>query len=154
MQGDHTGISMSDPEGIAVVALTALVYLGVRLLPRLIAGARSFSSPAEVQRKLKNGEPILLLDVRARTEFVSDLGHVQESVNIPLDELKARLREPEFLERCRSVVVVVICQTDARAAFAVRRLRRSGIPNAFALSGGLSAWVDAGYPLRRWTDRG
>lgn len=142
-------ISISSFEGIAIVAGVALVYLAIRLLPRLLAGWRAYVSPPEMKQRLETDEPLLFLDVRTAQEFRGDLGHVPGALNVPLSDLKARLAQPAFLAEWRDATVVTVCRSDPRAAFAVRLLRRAGFSKVLVMSGGMSAWVNVGLPVER-----
>lgn len=70
----------------------------------------------------------VLLDVRTEEEFQA--GHLEKSVNIPVDELRERIGEiPKDKE------IVVYCQVGIRGYLAQRILSQNGY-NAFNLSGG------------------
>lgn len=79
-------------------------------------------SPEEV------GEDDLVLDVRTPQEFAD--GHIEGSVNIPLDELRARLDEVP-----NSTRIVVTCAVGLRGYIAARILAGHGI-KAENLTGG------------------
>lgn len=86
----------------------------------------------------------LLVDVRTPLEFAS--ARIEPSVNIPLDQLDARMDDiPE------AAAVVVVCRTGVRAMTAAEALVRAG-RRARVLEGGVNAWRRAGLPLRegRW----
>ena len=84
-------------------------------------------SPEEV------GEGDLVLDVRTPQEFVA--GHIEGSVNIPLDELRARLDEVP-----NSTRIVVTCAVGLRGYIAARILAGHGI-KAENLTGGYRMYV-------------
>jgi glyoxylase-like metal-dependent hydrolase (beta-lactamase superfamily II)/rhodanese-related sulfurtransferase len=90
---------------------------------------------------LREGEAApLLLDVRTPLEFESE--RIEGSLNLPLDELDARVDElPEQPE------VVVVCRTGVRATIAAEALGRAG-RRARVLEGGVHAWRRARLPLR------
>ena len=137
---------LSGYEYIVVVAVF-LIYGAIRLLPRLIAGFGAYLSAPEVKHQLDQHRPLLLLDVRSPREFAAQPGHIPGALNVPLAELKGRLADDGFLrDRCEQPVIT-ICQTDSRAAFAVRMLRRFGFTQPQVLSGGMNAWQQEGYPV-------
>lgn len=74
------------------------------------------------------GEDDLVLDVRTPQEFAA--GHIEGSVNIPLDELRARLDEVP-----NSTRIVVTCAVGLRGYIAARILAGHGI-KAENLTGG------------------
>jgi len=140
-------INITDPEGIVLLLAVAFIYLGIRLLPRLLVGFGNFVPPAEVKTRMDADQPLLLVDVRSRSEFVGELGHVQGALNAPLPELAMRLRQDPELAADGERTVVAICRSDARAAFAVRRLRRAGFKRVLVMSGGMLGWLADGLPV-------
>jgi rhodanese-related sulfurtransferase len=72
------------------------------------------------------------LDVRTAEEFAA--GHIQGAVNIPIDVLRARLKE---IPRDREIVTY--CQVGQRGYVATRILRQSGF-SAGNLSGGYKTY--------------
>lgn len=74
----------------------------------------------------------VLLDVRTREEY--DGGHVEKSVNLPLDELRTVTDKID-----RSVPVFVYCLSGARSAQAAALLRRLGYENVKNI-GGISSY--------------
>lgn len=81
----------------------------------------------------------LLVDVRSGTEFAS--GHIPGAVNIPMDQIEARLDDLGV-----NVPLVLICQAGKRARMTAGLLapcqRRITV-----LDGGTKAWIDAGFPV-------
>ena len=71
----------------------------------------------------------VLLDVRTREEYLE--GHVEKSVNIPLDELGRVTEEIE----CTQTPVFVYCYSGARSAQAAAVLRRLGYVNVKKIGG-------------------
>jgi NADPH-dependent 2,4-dienoyl-CoA reductase/sulfur reductase-like enzyme/rhodanese-related sulfurtransferase len=74
----------------------------------------------------------LLVDVRTAAEFAS--GHVPGSLNLPVDELRARVNE---LPRDRDIAVY--CQVGQRGYLATRILRQAGFA-AFNIAGGYKTY--------------
>jgi NADPH-dependent 2,4-dienoyl-CoA reductase/sulfur reductase-like enzyme/rhodanese-related sulfurtransferase len=81
---------------------------------------------------VSNAKPSLVIDVRTPTEFAA--GHIPESVNIPLDELRNRLSE---LPRDRELIVY--CQVGQRGYLATRILRQAGF-SAANMTGGFKGY--------------
>ncbi|MCC6147288.1 MAG: molybdopterin-synthase adenylyltransferase MoeB [Anaerolineaceae bacterium] len=90
--------------------------------------------PAEVVRRLENGEDIFLLDVREPVE--QQVVHLPGAVNIPYGQLSSRLTE---LPSDRDIIA--FCRTGSRSAFAVQYLKAEGFDNARNLRGGTNAWA-------------
>lgn len=77
-----------------------------------------------------------ILDVRDRYEWVA--GHDPRAEHLPLPTLPGA-RTPNWHSR----PVVVLCRSGNRAKAATLLLRHRGV-EAFAVSGGMNAWRDAG----------
>jgi rhodanese-related sulfurtransferase/DNA-binding transcriptional ArsR family regulator len=94
----------------------------------------------ELFRRLSEGQ-VLVLDVRPEAEYAA--GHIPGAVNVPHDQLAARLAEiPEstdIIAYCRGRYCVF-------APDAVRLLRSRGF-SARPLEGGLPGWRLAGLPV-------
>jgi len=81
----------------------------------------------------------LLVDVRSGAEFAS--GHIPGAVNIPLDQIEARLDDLG-----RSLPIILACQSGARARMAAGLLEPCHRQMS-VLEGGTKAWIDAGLPV-------
>jgi len=99
-------------------------------------------SPARLAERIGAGSAPLILDVRTRAEYRQ--GHIPGAVNIPHDELRARMAE---LPIARSDEVVVHCQRGGRARLAEAALRQGGYSNVRDLSGHWQAWRAAGLSV-------
>jgi len=79
------------------------------------------------------------IDVRSPGEYAS--GHIPGAVNIPMDQIEARLKD--LLPK---VPIVLVCQAGKRARMVAGLLEpcRSDVT---ILEGGTSAWSSAGLPL-------
>ncbi|MDP3398803.1 MAG: FAD-dependent oxidoreductase [Bacteroidales bacterium] len=86
-------------------------------------------------RKAAKSDPAndFLLDVRTKEEY--SLGAIDNSVNIPLDELRGRLSEIPTDKR-----VIVYCAVGLRGYVASRILYQNGFENVFNLSGGYKTY--------------
>jgi len=95
-------------------------------------------SPAQAYEKFQKGA--FFLDVRSQAEW--DQVHIAKSSLIPLDELPSLLDE---LPRDREIVVV--CLSGHRSKEGMITLQQAGFSRASCMTGGLTAWKAAGYPL-------
>jgi glyoxylase-like metal-dependent hydrolase (beta-lactamase superfamily II)/rhodanese-related sulfurtransferase len=102
-------------------------------------------SATDLQALREQGPPPFLLDVRTPLEFESE--RVDGSLNVPLDQLDARLDAIPV-----QADVVVVCRTGVRATIAVETLARAG-RHARVLEGGVHAWRRARLPLRKGRKR-
>lgn len=138
---------MLTAEGFLLVLVVALVYGTIRTLPRLIAGRHAYVPATDVKRDMDAGTDLLVLDVRSPAEFSGEPGHIPGALNVPLEQLRIGLADGALNGRDRDMPVVAVCRSDARAAFAVRMLKRRGFRKVHVLSGGITAWEEEGFPL-------
>jgi rhodanese-related sulfurtransferase len=95
-----------------------------------------------LQEKLGGKMPPLVVDVRNPPELAAE-GRIAGSVNIPMNELPARLSEiPEERE------VVTVCKVGMRSFNAAGWLRQLG-RKAVSLQGGMDRWKALGLPVSR-----
>lgn len=91
-----------------------------------------------------NREDAVLVDVREAAEFGG--GHIPNSRHIPLSQFDKRLPE---LEKFRERAIIVNCASGNRSGSACSALRKAGFAKVFNLSGGISAWDQAGLPITK-----
>ena len=91
------------------------------------------------QLRSSSSIPAQLVDVRSGAEFAS--GHIPGAVNIPMDQIEARL-DDLVLDH----PIVLVCQTSQRARMTAGLLEPCGRHIA-VLEGGTKAWIDAGLPI-------
>jgi rhodanese-related sulfurtransferase len=90
--------------------------------------------------RLDAGEDIYLLDVR-NPEELEEHGVIEGAINIPIDQLEARLSEvPQDKE------IVTYCMRGGRASRAADMLREAGYTEPIEY-GGITAWKEAGKPV-------
>jgi len=116
-----------------LVALVGILLLGSKITPSVEI------TPAQAYAKFKQGA--FFLDVRSQDEW--DQFHIAGSTLIPLDQLQNRLSE---LPRDKDIVVV--CLSGHRSQSGVTFLQQAGFKQISCLSGGLQAWIAAGYPIQ------
>lgn len=91
----------------------------------------------ELKRIMENDPTVQIVDVRSQDEFES--GHVPRAVNIPLEQLEARLDD-------LGGRVAIFCRTGNRASMACDLLSAHH-DNVMIVDGGLVAWSEAGLPV-------
>lgn len=89
-------------------------------------------APEELKTLLAAGNT-LLLDVRTPEEL--EIASLPGALNIPLNELPARLSELN-----PAAPIVVLCHHGVRSEMAGRLLERNGFADVSHLSGGIDAW--------------
>ena len=97
---------------------------------------QKFMEPDELRERLRRGEELVLIDVRSTEEYAS--GHIDGAINIPTDQLAARLGEAPS-----DVAIVTVCNRGgARSCGAAKQLQGLGYGNALPLRGGMRGWRD------------
>lgn len=90
----------------------------------------------DLSQKLKQGDPLTVLDVRTDQEW-SD-GHIDGAIHIHGGTLEER-----FEEVPKDKPVAVICGSGYRATIASSFLQREGYENVANVMGGMSTWKAA-----------
>jgi rhodanese-related sulfurtransferase len=83
-----------------------------------------------------------VLDVRSAEEYAT--GHVPGAVNVPYDQVAARLAE---LPRDREIVLY--CRSGRRAGLAADVLAANGFKRLTQLAGDMPAWAASGNPVEQ-----
>ncbi len=117
---------------------------GAMLAWPLVRGANAGSLTAQGAVQLINRERAVVVDVREPDEFAA--GHVTGAKNVPLDQLEAKLATTV---KNKSLPLLLICASGARAQRAVATAKKLGYEQAQAISGGLKSWKDANLPVEK-----
>jgi rhodanese-related sulfurtransferase len=110
------------------------------MLNRSTGGLRITASQAV---QLINREKAVLIDVREPAEYAA--GHAAGSRSVPLGGLEAS----GDLPKNKSLPLVLVCASGARASRAAATLKKLGYENARVLAGGVTAWQEANLPVER-----
>ena len=110
-----------------------------------IVHSKTSITPRELHRRMTEGLPIELLDVRTPAEHATV--HVSGARLLPLDKLAAAtvLRNRG---RC-DAPLYVMCQSGTRSAKAIEKFQQAGFEGCVQVEGGIEAWVKAGLPVER-----
>lgn len=119
----------------------------MKTLKELLAEARQVvpeEGPADLQRRMKSGEKVVVIDVRDPDEFRD--GHIEGSANISRGFLEFRIgtavSDP-------ATPIVLYCQTGLRSVLAAKALRELGYATVINLQGGYQKWVQSGLAVVR-----
>ena len=105
-------------------------------------------SVQEVRRRVDEGKPLHIVDVRTPAEFAQV--HAQGARSIPLNRITpAEVRNGHPPEE----PIYLICKSGGRSAKACEKLAAAGVANLFSIEGGTTAWEQAGLPVVRGTSR-
>ena len=94
--------------------------------------------PDWIARHLNN---LTILDVRSEAEFSGDLGHIENSLLIPLDQLRDRANELPS-----DKPIVAICQSGKRSGMVTQILLGAGFDQVANIPGGLIHWQRLALP--------
>ena len=120
-------------------------------LPRLVDKLRKRPMLAieALKRQLDAGDNVLVMDVRTADDFVGEQGHLAVARNLPLEDLPRHLEE---LGEDPEQTIALICRTDRRSAKAAALLTRHGFTDVHVVRGGMTAWLEHGWPIERNTE--
>ena len=96
----------------------------------------------DVAAWLEQGADVVVLDVREASEW--DDGHIEPALHLPMFEAVSRRAE---LPAGRPVAV--LCAGGLRSSTVISALQRHGVGALHNVTGGMSAWVKAGYGVTR-----
>jgi rhodanese-related sulfurtransferase len=98
-------------------------------------------SPQELRRRVDQGQPLSLLDVRE--DFERGLAVIAGppevlQLHVPLGQLPTHLKAIRAASRDRPLIVY--CHHGVRSGLAAQWLRAQGLPQVENLDGGIEAW--------------
>ena len=125
---------------LIAVALSSGFFL---LLPVVQGATATGISPAEAVQCM-NREKGVVIDVCSATEFAES--HIKGALNVPLDELEARL---DKAVKNKSTPLILVCSAGARSKRAQAMAQKLGYEKVHSLHGGLKAWKDANLPVAK-----
>ncbi|MBT2326532.1 rhodanese-like domain-containing protein [Variovorax paradoxus] len=126
-----------------MLILIALSSGGMLAWP-LVRGANAGSLTAQGAVQLINRERAVVVDVREPEEYAA--GHVTGAKNVPLNQLEEKLGAAV---KNKSVPLLLVCATGARAQRAVAMAKKLGYEQAQAVAGGLKSWKEANLPVEK-----
>ena len=100
-------------------------------------------SVSDTEKRLANGSPVLLLDVREREQYAE--GYIAGAENVSRGFLELRI---EGLANARDTAIIVYGD-EHQGELAARDLQNMGYSDVAYMSGGVKAWSDTGLALHR-----
>ena len=119
----------------------------MKTLKEMLADARQVipeEGPADLQRRLKSGEPVSVIDVRDPDEYRD--GYIEGATNISRGFLEFRVATAVSDP---ATPVVLYCQTGLRSMLAAKALHDLGYKTVINLQGGYQKWAQSGLPTVR-----
>lgn len=126
-----------------MIFAVAIASGGMLLWPLVKGSASGSLSPAGAVQ-LINREKAVVVDVSEVEEFAQS--HMGGARNIPLSQLEEKLTQTV---KNKTVPLILVCATGARANRALPLAQKLGYAQAQALAGGLKAWKDASLPVEK-----
>ena len=98
----------------------------------------------KVKQWIDEGLSFILIDVREESEWMQ--GHLPGAVYMGkgIIERDIEIRYPD-----KNTLLVLYCGGGFRSALAADSLQKMGYRNIMSMDGGISAWINAGYPLEK-----
>jgi rhodanese-related sulfurtransferase len=122
----------------------ALASGGMLVWPLVASGMNAGALSASGAVQLINREKAVVVDVSEVDEFAA--GHVGGAKNVPFGQLEEKL---SVAVKNKTLPVILVCATGARANRAVAVAKKLGYEQAQALGGGLKAWKEANLPIEK-----
>ncbi len=88
----------------------------------------------ELKEKIVAGNSHIV-DVRTQWEF--NQGHLQDSLLIPMDEIKLRIQE---LDQFKVKNLYILCRSGSRSNMVAQFLEESGFVEVYNVTGGIISW--------------
>ena len=126
-----------------ILVLVALVSGALLVWPLVSRGGGALSVGTAEAVRLINREKGVLIDVSEPAEYAA--GHAAGARNVPLGKLEGAKEVPSN----KTLPLVLLCPSGARAGRAAALLRKAGHEKAVSLAGGTAAWREAGFPIEK-----
>jgi molybdopterin/thiamine biosynthesis adenylyltransferase/rhodanese-related sulfurtransferase len=99
-------------------------------------------SVQDVRGRIDTADGARLLDVREKEEYRD--GHLNGAISLPRGFLEMRVEEtvPD-----KQTPIIAYCAGGTRSLIAARTLKEMGYTNVVSMTGGFSAWKNAGMPF-------
>jgi molybdopterin/thiamine biosynthesis adenylyltransferase/rhodanese-related sulfurtransferase len=99
-------------------------------------------SVQDVRGRIDNPDGATLLDVREKDEYRD--GHLGGAISVPRGFLEMRIEETVPDKR---TPIIAYCAGGTRSLIAARTLKEMGYSNVVSMTGGFTAWKNAGMPF-------
>ncbi len=121
---------------------------GLLLYPLMRGGTGNGSVGTAEAVRLINREKGVLIDVAEPDEYAA--GHAGGARNIPLGQLEGH----KSLPTNKTLPLLLMCPSGARAGRAAALLRKTGYEQAMVVAGGTAGWREASLPIEKGAAKG
>jgi rhodanese-related sulfurtransferase len=126
------------------LVLIAATSGGMLLWPLVSQSAGGPAVSTLEATQLINRRDALVLDVRSGDDYAR--GHILHARSMPSAQLAGRFDE---LQKFKSRPIILACQNGTAAGGSCAELRKAGFTEVYRLTGGVSAWTQAGLPVAK-----
>ncbi len=137
--GAEEGLAPAEEISTAIIADEKL-YMAVKDFANNPPEGWATIKNVDVNEMMINAEEFVLIDARRADEYAA--GYIDPAVNIPLEELAARMGEID-----PNTKTVVYCKSGIRSLIYTIGLRLNGYSNVLSMSGGYVGWEAAELPV-------
>jgi len=117
------------------------VSSGFFLLLPVVQGATATGISHTEAVQCINRDKGIVIDVCSAAEFAES--HIKGSLNVPLDELEARL---DKVVKNKNSPIIMVCASGVRSKSAQAVAQKLGYEKVHSLQGGLKSWKEANLP--------
>lgn len=132
--------------GVLVSALVVVIVLLVMVEIFKLKQRAHGVTPAQAVL-LINRQHAAVIDIRNAEAY--GRSHIIDAQSFPLDQFQTQIKK---LEKYKNKPVLIVCDAGLEANKIAAKLLKQGY-QAFALSGGLRAWMEADLPLAKGKDK-
>jgi len=132
---------------VTVAFLVSLLLVAFTLTPLAFADPETpqnitVDTAYDMIRRNRSFPDLAILDVRNQSEY--NINHLYDAILIPLHELETRIDE---LEEYMNNEIIVYCGLGGRSEIASGILADNGFTKVYNMLGGITAWIEAEYPV-------
>lgn len=130
----------------SVFIIAFLIPLVIEFIPNALASEVTFQniSAATAYKMIdkNNSSKPIIFDVRTQYEY--SVTHLYNAILVPNDQLNSSLTN---LTQYKDRYIIVYCKSGSRSELASEFLANNGFSHIYNMIGGISAWVESGFPV-------
>ncbi len=103
-------------------------------------------TPEQLKQKIDSHENMILIDVRTQQEYAGELGHIDGTVLLPVQDIASWISN---YQNDKDKEIIMICRSGNRSGRATQYFLEHGFTDVYNMEGGMIAWNKAGYPIEK-----